>query len=136
MIANSLEKLSISEEQKATLLSRASDSSNEARNNIKNLDGVCSKGVSELDKAFNSLKLELSFAQVDMNLVKAGVKTAKNMAPPITATALWSAALTAKHATSSQTLGESLNTAMDDFSRLEVLVSVFISIYLNKLKNF
>jgi len=83
------------------------------------------KGVSTLDKSFNSLRLGPKYAQLEMNssqvanFVKAGLKTAKNTGPPVTATALGSVALTAKHAASSQTLGESLNTARHNSYHLE-----------------
>ena len=102
LIANSLEKSSISEEQKTIILLRASDFSNKAIDIINNLDDVCSKGVPALDKVFNGLKLGPSFAQVEMNpsqaadLTKAGLKIAKSMVPPIVATALGSAAFNSK----------------------------------------
>jgi len=96
LIANFLEKSSISEEQKTTILSRASDSSDKAIDIVNNLEDVCSKGVSALVKAFNSLKLGPSFAQVDLNtsqasdLTKAGLRTARSIAPTIAATGLGS----------------------------------------------
>ena len=134
LIAKSLEKSSISAEQKTTILSRASDSSDKAIDIINNLNDVCSKGVPALDKTFNSVKFGPSFAQVEMNssqavdLTKSTLKTVKGMGPSLAAGALGAAALgtvafTAKHAVNSKTLDKSLKTATEDFFSLENLGS-------------
>lgn len=130
LIANSLEGSSILEEQKKTILSRASDSSDEARYIINNLENVCSKGVPALDRAFNNIRLGISFAQVEMNpsqlasFTRTGLRTLQTMTSPVTGAlglaALGSTAVAARHLVSSKTLIQSLINVREDFSHHEV----------------